>query len=239
MRLGKSTLAAALATTVVLGASACGSKDDGGSDGFTDKSAEDIKNAAIDDMKDVTSLTMEGTITSDGKEQKLKLSSSTDGTCAGEITVSGGTAQFISGEESFLKGDDAFWNGVAGSPAAAQQILALVGDKWAKVPPGQGGFDSFCDLDNMLEDFTKDDSDGDVKKGDTDDIDGKEAIELTGKTDDGDTSHAWVATEGDHFILKLEAEGSQPGSFTFTDYNEPVDADAPPSEQVVDLSQRG
>ena len=54
MRLGKSTLAAALATTVVLGASACGSKDDGGSDGFTDKSAEDIKNAAIDDMKDVT-----------------------------------------------------------------------------------------------------------------------------------------------------------------------------------------
>jgi len=239
MRLGKSTLAAVLATTVVLGASACGSTDDGGSDGFADKSAKDIKNAAIDDMTDVKSLTMEGTITTDGKEQKLKLSSSTDGKCAGEITVNGGTAQFINGEESFLKGDDAFWAGVAGSPQQAQQILTLVGDKWAKVPAGEGGFDSFCDLDSLLEDFRKDDDDNDVTKGDTDDIDGKEAVELTGKTDDGDTSHAWVATEGDHYILKLEAEGSQPGSFTFTDYNEPVDADSPPDDQVVDLSQQG
>jgi hypothetical protein len=64
-------------------------------------------------------------------------------------------------------------------------------------------------------------------------------VELTGTSDEGDITHAWVATEGKHHILKLEGEGDEPGSLTFSGFDEPVDADAPPADEVVDLSQQG
>jgi hypothetical protein len=240
MRLGTNALRAALVATALLGAAACGSGDgDDGGDDFADQSAADIKDAAIEDMKSVTSLKMDGTISESGEEVTLKLSSDTDGQCAGEISQSGGTAQFIGGDETFLKGDEAFWTNTTGGAQQAQQILALVGDKWAKVPAEAGSsFESFCDLDNLLEDFTKED-DSEVKKGDTDEVDGEDAIILEGTSDSGNPTKAWIAVDGKHHILKLQGEGDTSGSFTFSDYDEPVDAEAPPADEVVDLSQQG
>ncbi|RYP88605.1 hypothetical protein EKO23_01570 [Nocardioides guangzhouensis] len=238
MRLGTNALRAALVATGLLGAAACGSGDGGGDD-FADRSASDIKDAAIKDMKTVTSLTMDGTIKENGQELSLTLSSDTDGKCAGEISQGGGTARFIGGEETYLKGDEAFWTNSVGGAQQAQQILALVGDKWAKVPASAGAsFESFCDLDNLLDDFTKED-DSTVKKGDTGAVDGEDAVVIEGTSDSGDPTKAWIAVDGKHHILKLQGEGDTSGSFTFSDYDEPVEADAPPSDEVVDLSQQG
>lgn len=240
MRLGTNALRAALVATALLGAAACGSSNaDGGDSDFADQSASDIKDAAIKDMKTVTSLTMDGTIKEKGQELSLTLSSDTDGTCAGEITQGGGTAQFIGGDGTFLKGDEAFWTNTVGGAQQAQQILALVGDKWAKVPAEAGAsFESFCDLDNLLEDFTKED-DSKVQKGDTEEVDGQDAVIIEGKSDSGDPTKAWIAVDGKHHILKLQGEGDTSGSFTFSEYDEPVKADAPASNEVVDLSQQG
>lgn len=238
MRLGTNALRAALVATALVGVAACGSGDSDGGDDFTDQSATEIKDATIKDMKAVKSLTMDGTVEQGGQEIKLNLSADTDGTCAGEISQQGWTAEFIGGDETFIKANEDFWRSNFG--ANADQILALVGDKWAKVPEeAAASFDSFCDLDSFISEFTKDDDDSDVKKGDTDEVDGEDAIIIEGTTDDGDPSKAWIAVDGKHRILKLEGEGDAKISFAFTDYDEPVDADAPPSDEVVDLSQQG
>ena len=62
----------------------------------------------------------------------------------------------------------------------------------------------FCDLDELLDEIDDDEPDEDTKKGETEEVDGEAAIIIEGETDEGDTTKAWVAVEGKHYILKLE-----------------------------------
>ena len=48
---------------------------------------------------------------------------------------------------------------------------------------------------------------------------------------------AWIATEGKHYILKLEVtDGEEPGTITFSEFNEDVDVEAPAEDEVIDLT---
>ena len=145
------TLAPAVAGTMLgLALAACGS--DGGND-FADGSVDEIKEAAIADMKALESMTLDGSLTQEGEELELSLSMDTDGNCVGTISQGGGTAEFISADGDFyLKGDEAFWR-ISTPAAQAEATVALAADNWVDLGADAGGVSDICDLDSMIEDL--------------------------------------------------------------------------------------
>ncbi|MEU4418826.1 hypothetical protein, partial [Nocardia salmonicida] len=155
------TLAAVVTGAVAaFGLVACGSDKD--EKGFEDLSVEEIEKQVEADMAKLTSLRMAGELTSEGQKTGLDIAVDTDGNCAGEVSVGGASAQILQIKEgTFMKADEAFWRSTAGE--SADEVLALLGDKWAKVPSQSAGFDEFCDLDTLLDEFKEEDDDKDVK----------------------------------------------------------------------------
>jgi len=236
----RSTILRAVALAAFAGTSltACGGDNGGGAEaepGFTDKSVTDIEAAAIEDMKAATSLRLSGTLQQDGQELTMDLAITTEGECDGTISMGKGTASIRGvGGKSYLKADEEFWTNMAGSSAPA--VIAMIGDKWAQLPSGGDQFAAFCDLDEFLKDLDQNDV-TDEAVGETKEIDGAEAIEITGK-DEGGTISVWVATADPHYILEIEkVGGTEPGEFTFADFNKDFAIEAPAAEEVVDLSQ--
>jgi hypothetical protein len=225
--------AALLGTALTTSLTACGASE---ADEFADQSVASIQAQVEKDMGSVESLTMDGSFTQNGEKTTLKLSADTDGNCVGTLGTAGGSAKVLSLDDaSYIKADEEFWTAQAGPQGA--QIASVLGDKWAKLPAGAGGFDQFCDLDNFLDELTSDD-DAKVTKGSLKAIDGQQALELTSSDSEG-RSTGWVSAEGKHYFLRLEKKGSDGGSFTFSDFNEPVEADKPADEDVLDMSSMG
>lgn len=189
---------------------------------LADMSPEEISAAIVEDMSAVNSLNMAGQMESDGERMRLDLSFDTEGKCTGSIILmEGGSASFISdGKDEYLRGDEAFW--IASSDGEAPQyVLDMFVGKWLKTP-GTGNFASFCDLNNLLEEF---DNDGatDFEVGSTTVVNGRDALELV--ADDGTSIYA--SNSGPHHILRMVNEGEEPGEFLFSKFDEPVDVEAP------------
>ncbi|MGD9958631.1 hypothetical protein [Nocardioides sp.] len=239
-------LGGAVGVVVLAALGACGGGDssedssgDAASEAFAKKSAKDIQDAALADMKSLDSVTMTGELTQGEGTLGLDLTLNTDGECEGSITIGEGSADLINvGDSSYLKGDEAFWAGTAGAEQG-KSVVALLGDKWALIP-AEGGFGEVCDLDQLLDGFGDEPTDGEEPVvGDVTEVDGEEAVEVT-RDKDGAKVVALVATGDKHYILKIAQEGGdEPGSFTFSDFNEDLDVEAPADDEVVDLAQAG
>ena len=229
-KLGVGLVAAMAAASL----SACGSS--AGED-FADQSANKIMKQAEKDTKSLKSLTLVGTIKQDDGTLKIDLSADKSGNCAGTMGIGEGKADVLSIDgASYIRGDEAFWEASAGD--SAQQVQALLGDKWAKLPPGNDDFSSLCDVDKLFDD------EGDTKetytKGKTSTVGGKKAVEIVVHKKGEDALHGWVATEGKHYLLKVEQKGGkEPGVFELRDFNDPVDAEAPAEDEFVDLDKLG
>ena len=219
---------------VALSLSACGS--DGGED-FADQSVKEIMRQSEKDMKTLRSMTFQATIDQDGQKLDLELSSDRDGNCTGTIGFDGVTGDLLRVDGAdYLRGDEEFWAKTSGE--SAQAVVAMLGDRWAKLPSSDD-FSSFCDLDEFFKSMDEDSGDEDATKGNVATVAGQEAVEVLTE-EDGGTVHAWVATEGKHYILKFEQVGGDgPGSATFSDFDEPVDAKAPAKDEYVDLAALG
>jgi len=235
----RSTIIRTVALAALAGATLAGCGDDKPSGptpeaGFTDKTVAEIQAAAVEDMKAATSLRVTGEVESDGKTTTIDLALTTDGSCDGTMSAGQGTASIRGvGGASYLKADEEFWKSAAGDQAA--MLISMIGDKWAKLPSGGDEFSSFCDLDAFFKDLDDNEMTNE-KLGATKDIDGIPAIEVTGD-DSGGTESVWVSTADPHYILSIEkVGGTEPGSFTFSHFNETFDITAPTAEEVVDLS---
>ncbi|GAB2870287.1 hypothetical protein [Nocardioides pacificus] len=249
----RTRLAAAVAGTVMLTATAaCGGDDnddksgdsgESSSENFADKSLEEIQDAALKDMGALESVRMAGTFSNDGSEMSLDLQLNTAGDCAGTIALGGAEAEIIGlGEDSYLKGTEEFWTASVGEGGGqeAEAIIAMIGDKWAKVP--DGGFTEVCDLDAFLENLEDEDDESESAEekgevvGETE-VDGTPAIEISSE-EDGEETTVWVGSEeGKHYILKMTVPGGdEPGEFTFSEFDEPIDVEAPADDEVVDLA---
>jgi hypothetical protein len=224
-----------LAGAVVLLAGCGGSGND-----FASKSPQAIASAASADMKNLKSLRLEGDLTSSGQKIGIDMQVTTSGDCQGSIVLDGSTAQIASsGGKAWMKPDKSFWEKQA--PAQATQIEAVVGDKWVLIP-SSSGLDQACDLSKLLSKFgnpTSDPSDAPTSAT-ADSVDGQDAVRLSGQGSDGNPVTAWVSTQDPHYILKLEmTSGSEPGTITFTDFDQPVSVKTPAADDVVDLSSLG
>jgi len=203
-------------------------------DAFTALSVADIEAQAIADMGSLTSLHLEGAVSVSEGDIGLNMDVSTSGDCSGTLTIKGGTAQILSVDAAaYLKGDEKFWKATAGTDADA--VIALIGDKWVK-SGSNDQLTQLCDLDRILESLDKDNGTEDAK-GDIAEVNGLQAIEITTKQDGG-TTHAWVALDGKHYVLKVESEGgTEPGTLTFSDFNKELKLTAPADEEVIDFGQ--
>lgn len=224
--------AGVLAAAVVLLAG-CGGND------FAQQPPKDIAKAAAADMKDLKSLRMKGDLTASGQKIGVDMQVTTSGDCQGTVTVADGSARFVSsGGQAYMKPDKSFWESQA--PGQAAQIEAVVGDKWVVIPSASG-LDAACDLSQLLDGVDKPSSDpSNDTTTSSDSVDGQDAVKLTSKDSNGKPVTAWIATDDPHYILKLQVtQGTEPGTLTFTDFDESVDVQAPPSDQVIDLRKLG
>lgn len=231
-RIGLSLAGAAAAVSLV----ACGSSEPAEPD-FADLSAKKIADQSEKAMKALHSLTFDASITQDGEKLRLELSADRDGTCVGTIGFGGVTGELLSVDGAeYLRGDEAFWTKTAGADAKA--VVTLLGDRWAKLDGGDQ-FSSFCDLDEFFDEIDKTSGATTQTKGKTAEIGGLEAVEIT-SNEDGGTVHGWVATEGKHYLLKVEqVGGKEPGTVTFSNFDEPVDAKTPAKDEYVDMAELG
>jgi hypothetical protein len=204
---------------------------------FAGGSIEDITEATSKDMKELDSLRLKGDVTTEGQQVSMDMQMTTDGDCQGSISLMGGKAEFLSvGGDTWFRPDEDFWRATAAD--RADQIIGLVGDKWVVLPPDEADVSSFCDLDELLKEFDDDQPDEDTKKGETDEVRDEETIIVEGKSDEGDPTKAWIAVDGEHYILKLEVDqGDEPGVIELSDFNEDLDLEAPSDDDVIDLNQ--
>lgn len=209
----------------------------GGDGGFAEESPDTIRTETVAAMKDLSTVTMTGDITSDGQQIGVDLQLSTEGDCAGTITLAGGGVEIIGlGGESWMRPDEAAWTALAGGAAA--QIMELVGDKWVVVPSGEQDLTEVCDLSELVDNLDDDDN-GDFEVVGTEDLDGTETVKVTTARDDGDIT-AWIRAEEPHHILQMEvASGDEPGTIEFSGFDEELDVVRPADEDVIDLSQVG
>lgn len=194
-----------------------------GCSSFADKSAEEIQEAAVEDMQDVTSLTIEATIEQADGDLELKMASDDEGDCKATMKQQGGAADIlvVEGKEAFIKADGAFVQmlGTQGGDPAVQERLA---NNWIEYDISEAT--ETCDLQDLLEEV---DTADDVEKGEETEVDGEDAIELISKKD-GETTTVSVATGGDHYMLKVVTEGGdEPGTMLLTDHDEDVQTERP------------
>lgn len=248
----RTTLSLIPALALGLAVSACGSDSssepasgsssdaasESSSDDFTSQSADDIVTAAADAMSGLESVQVAGDLTQAGQQITLDIGVASSGDCTGSIGLGDGTAEVVSvGGESWFKPDEAFWQAQAPSPEQAQQIIDAVGDKWVVQSDG-AGFAEFCDLDSLLEGI--DDGESTYEAGDETDVEGTPAIEIASTDANGEEATGFVATEDPHYFLKLEkSQGESQGTIGFSAFDEPVDAQAPADDEIVDLDQLG
>ncbi len=213
----------------------------GGGDGFADKPADEIVSTAKSAMGDLKTAKVSGSVTSDGQQIDLDLQASSEGDCTGTIGVAGGTTELLGvGGSTWMRPDEAFWRATAGD--SADQVIAAVGDKWVVIPPEDDSFNTFCDVNDLLDQLLKeDDSDGSTySKNGTEEVDGEETLKIDNEDPKDGTSTGYVLVGEPHYLVKIEkTEGADTGSVTFSQFDEEFDVEAPADDEVVDLDQLG
>ncbi|TGB00611.1 hypothetical protein [Streptomyces sp. MZ04] len=230
MAANRKLLAAAVACAAAfVGITGCSSEDK--KDPFEGMSADKIADKAADASKDAGSFRVAGQGKQEGKPIKVDFSVAKSGDCKGKMGgAEQGTAEIlVSGEFSYMKGDEKFWKETTGGSAQSE----LLKGRWMKVPNDKG--DGTCNPDDMF----KSDELKDLKREKDAEVNGQNTAVLT-KKESGKKSTFYVATEGKPYFLKVVTTGSDdPGTMLFSDYGKPVVVKAPPADQVVDPEKLG
>ena len=217
--------------------------DDGGDGGgdeksaseFADQSYDDIKQAAIDAMGDLESVHVNAEITSDGQTATLDLSMDADGDCTGTVSFGEVSAEVLQADGGAWFKPNAELLTQQFGEEAAPAALKFVADSWVADTNGEVT-PSNCDLESFITQVTSDEEDeSDTEVGDVEELDGEDVVVLTFTNDDGDGS-VYVRAEGDHYIAKFAVEGDNPGTVSFSEFDEDVETEAPADDEIVDLA---
>ncbi|MFF7826948.1 hypothetical protein ACFZCM_17120 [Streptomyces rochei] len=241
MRTIKMATAVATASVSVALLAGCGDSG-GGSEPFEGQSADDIVAKAVEATKQADSLHMKGDVRPEnGGTVTLDVSVDQEKNCEGTIGTGEARADVRHADATlYLRGDEQYWrDALRQQPDAAEGMAQKLDGKWVKMPAGDAATAGVCDKQGFIAAMDEDESERQgMKRDGTTEVDGEEALKLTKKTSAGETLALYVATEGEPYILKSTTEGGKnPGSVTFSDYNEPVRAEQPPAGETVDLKE--
>lgn len=217
---------------------------------FAGLSPEEIADRALTATTDASSLRMKGDIPDDESKGTIRMDMALNkkNECAGTLGMGGqGKADLIkTGDTVYMKYDEAFLRAQSEgeSKADADAAVAMLAGKWTRMSAkGADAKDiaGFCDLDAVLggaEDLNADASPGGenatVTRGGTATVDGVPALVLHAK-DGKDSYTLYVATRGKPYLLRMDSKSADdPGTITFSDFDEPVPA-RKPTGNVVDL----
>jgi hypothetical protein len=212
---------------------------------FAGLTGGEIADRAVEATTGASSLRMTGDVPDDGSGGTITLDMALNkkGECAGTMSMGGqGEAELIKvGDTVYMKYDEAFLRAQSKGEKKADvdAAVALLAGKWTKMSAkGEDAKDiaGFCDLDTVLGDAG--DVNSDAQRGKTTTVDGTPAIVLHERDGKGRYT-LYVATEGEPYLLRVDdASGTNPGTVTFGEYDEPVPA-RKPSGEILDLDALG
>ncbi|MFD3664152.1 hypothetical protein ACFWVF_26790 [Streptomyces sp. NPDC058659] len=225
-------------------------------DPFENLTPDEIGERAVTATQSATSLRMAGRVTADGESLDIDFALNDRDECTGVMVIDGGTAELRRVDDiTYMKGDETFWRvsmDSQGMPEAQiDATIELLKGRWLKIAPGQAGSNDLggiCDLKGLLASLDEEKAEpGGLVRGPDGEVDGtpvatlvkKETGEETGtETSEPETTTVSVSQEGEPYILKMvKTGGEEPGSMTFSDFDEPVDVAVPPAAETVDLSK--
>ena len=137
----------------------------------------------------------------------------------------------------FLHGDDVSYVTFPAELAEQEGLYPefvdeVVGDGWVVPPAGSGEqFSELCDHTALFPSDTDDVPEAEIVEGR--EIDGQATRGLRFEEDE---AVLYVLDDSDApYFVQIEEEGS--GEFTFSDFNEDFDIQAPPPDEVLDMSE--
>ncbi|RYB96358.1 hypothetical protein EUA06_01940 [Nocardioides glacieisoli] len=233
-------LAAAMSVLGLASLTACGALEGlmPGRDPFLDQSPRSIAEAAFADMRKVTSLRILGD-TEDRKNGRMQVDISVgEEGCTGSIATDEGEFQLRrNGDGTWVKGDEDFVRAQASSPAQADVAWKQLRGTWVPLD-GKDALLELCDLDELLANFTLEESDTSesidvdqvVQVGDAD------AVPLTGQKGKKRTT-LWVALEAPHHVLKMAPakDGGMPDALYFEEFGVEVVVETPAKKDILKL----
>ena len=217
----------------------CGDDDgDGGDDrsasDFAEQSYDEIKAAAIEAMGELESVHVVADISSGGETATLDLSMDADGNCTGTVTF--GEVSARCSRPTAARGSSRTRScSPSSSGEQAPAAIKFVADSWVADTNGEVT-PSNCDLEGFIEQVTSDEeAETNTEVGDVEDFEGDDVVPLSFTNDDGDGT-VKILAEGEHYIASFAVEGDNPGTVTFSGFNEEVATEAPAEDEIVDLA---
>ncbi len=236
----------AVATASLSAALLAGCGGDSGDEGkpFEGQSADAVAAKAVEATRQAKSMHVKGdTRSEDGSTVSIDVAVDQEKNCQGTIGAGETRADVRHTEATlFLRGDEQYWQtALKQQPDAAREMVPKLSGRWVKMPANDATTAGVCDKQGFIAAMDEDKSQRrGMKRGDTTEIDGKEALKLTKEQASGETLALYVATEGEPYILRSTTEGGKnPGTVDFADYNKPVSPEQPPADQTVDLKELG
>ncbi|GFH34549.1 hypothetical protein [Streptomyces pacificus] len=186
-------------------------------------------------------ITGKGDLRGPGSPNELDLALDRSGNCAGTVGIGGeGSLEIIKrGETVWLKPDAAFWKNQV--PGGGEALRELVGDRYLRGTTDIGllrGLAWVCDLGTFVDRLAGVPLSGvPLTKGEKTEVDGVEAIPVTGGLGGGAVT-LYVATEGEPHPVRLvvTSTGAAKATVDFVDYDKPVPTATPPAGDSVDLN---
>ncbi|WP_424708447.1 hypothetical protein [Kitasatospora acidiphila] len=205
-------------------------------------SAKQIFDASGKAMSGLSSMHVAGTVTSDGQKVTLDLSADKDKNCTGTVTDSGTGSMDIlhNSAGTWVRPDAAAWQGIAAQQGTAKSgaaIAEIFKGRWLTGGDSDPDFQQtvgMCDLISGLSDnFSKGSN---PILGGHSTVNGIPTVGLL-ISDDSGPSTLYIATQGQPYLLRVQNNGSDPGTMDLDGFNKPLNVQAPPADQVIDFSK--
>lgn len=238
------SIPARFATVLAIGAlgllSACSSEaePDKDAEAFLAMSAQEIADAANEAMGELTAVTINGTINSDGQVISLDMSLGEGGNCTGSLGLEDANADLLGVDGTmWFQPDEAFWEASAGEDLA-EQIVEVVDGRWVQLPDDDTSFAQFCQLDDFIESLVDEDvTDKTYAKGEPSTLDGEDVIAIISSQPDRDDGTGLVRVSGAHYLVQISTEGEDSGEVNFSDFNKAPEVEAPADEDQVTIEE--
>jgi hypothetical protein len=228
-------LVSVVAAGVLVG---CGSTDDDESagpqpNGVAELEPDQILAKSKAAAKAASSVHLKGTVKGSSGGTAIDLKYEGDAGTVGTVTLNGQSMQIVVvGEDVFFKAAKDTWTELTGDDRAAE----LIGGRWVKIPARAPGFEAVTTLasfNRLVDEALSPDST--LTKTDIKTVRGMKVVGLVEEASP-DNGTLYVATEGEPYPVQVQGDTGE-GALDFLEWNEPVDLQAPPPDQVVDLSK--
>jgi hypothetical protein len=209
-------------------ASASATPSPSASEPFAGRTAQEVLAAAQKAFAAARTTRVVGSFRDDGTDVTMDIRMDDDGDAVAQLDVGGLGAMELRtvGDDAWLSGDKAFWK-ATGAPAN------LFDGKWIKTTTDSKDFQDFLELTSKKQwaaELLQPDGELEVVEGK--DVDGVPTVGLAEVTGE-DPGILYVAATGPAYPLLIEPKSGE-GSLRFTDWDEPVDVEKPPAEDVVE-----